>query len=354
MRRFLRVGAIPPTLRDGKGKAAATENVKAHAEPRAKEFPGHWSEPDVRGLLHATFGHVCAYCGRDLSKDAPAGQVEHYRPKGAVTGDDDGGYWWLAYEFENYTLSCSTCNNRYKRTRFPLLSGRPRVTFDTRDQLATEARALLHPCEDDVEKALCVDIKKTFLNISIGSDLDETLAQRADTVLRIWDKFYDTRFIQARREVLSKVLECIEQGKVEDARRAASRYAPHSQIARAVLQQENIQVPTADEELGWLTRQLVETLDVALALTEEDLQRKDAQNDAEGMCYALAGLLLAPPVGSPETVRHILEEAELLDDIDSYAQKLNAPSVPASVDGANVHAREVIRLARLLAGEAEQ
>ena len=251
-----------------------------------------------------------------------------HRPTNAVTGDKaHGGYWWLAYQFENYALTCSTCNNR-KRTQFPLLSGKPRVTFDTRAQLATEARALLAPCEDDVDQALCIDIHKPFLDISVGSNLDETLAQRAATVLRIWDKFGDSRFIQARRKVFDEVHKDIADGNWENARRAASRYSPHSQVARAILQEKNIQIPTADEELAWLTQQLVDFLDVALALTEEDLQRKDAINDVDAMCYALAALLLAPPVGSAETVRKILDQEELLDFIESFAKKLNPPVIP--------------------------
>ncbi len=37
------------------------------------------------------------------------------------------GYWWLAYQFENYLFSCSSCNNA-KGNCFPVKTPRPSVT----------------------------------------------------------------------------------------------------------------------------------------------------------------------------------------------------------------------------------
>ena len=52
----------------------------------------------------------CAYCEANTQVVAH-GDVEHYRPKSI--------YWWLAYCYENYLVSCAICNEVHKRDRFP-------------------------------------------------------------------------------------------------------------------------------------------------------------------------------------------------------------------------------------------
>ena len=86
----------------------------------------------------------CGYCeiavigGQD-------GDVEHYAPKSELAGlgADSGtwgaespnssrvrgrklvelsgsGYWWLAYSWSNYLLACAVCNQKWKKTIFPV------------------------------------------------------------------------------------------------------------------------------------------------------------------------------------------------------------------------------------------
>jgi hypothetical protein len=73
------------------------------------------------------------------------GDVEHYRPKNAVWSlnepgeeledlvnvrgrkfnkDFDSGYWWLAYSWDNYLVSCPTCNQKWKSALFPIAESR--------------------------------------------------------------------------------------------------------------------------------------------------------------------------------------------------------------------------------------
>lgn len=52
----------------------------------------------------------CAYCEANTQVVAHD-DVEHYRPKSI--------YWWLAYCYENYLVSCAICNEVYKRDQFP-------------------------------------------------------------------------------------------------------------------------------------------------------------------------------------------------------------------------------------------
>ncbi|TFH89246.1 hypothetical protein [Vibrio ouci] len=84
----------------------------------------------------------CGYCEMPLSD---YGDVEHYRPKSVVDDiDSEGserealmnvsgrkfkksckyGYWWLAYDWDNYLLSCKLCNQPWKRALFPIQGGR--------------------------------------------------------------------------------------------------------------------------------------------------------------------------------------------------------------------------------------
>lgn len=90
----------------------------------------------------------CGYC--DM-KATEVGDVEHYRPKSAIyslktqgheqdglqnvkgrTYEDDceHGYWWMAYDWNNYLYACSICNRTWKNALFPLENGRERLTGD--------------------------------------------------------------------------------------------------------------------------------------------------------------------------------------------------------------------------------
>ena len=117
-------------------------------------FRSHWTAPDVKGLLHAIQGRICAYCGVATS----GLDVDHFRPKGTIKDEEaPGGYWWLAYECSNYFLGCTACNRIRKKTSFPLLPGSVRCTYDTRGTIAAEERVLLDPAEDPVDEWLTID-----------------------------------------------------------------------------------------------------------------------------------------------------------------------------------------------------
>lgn len=98
----------------------------------AQQYPpsGHESRPydsrykytDVRDALDKIYHGKCAYC----ETFDPSPHVEHYRPK-------RGGYYWLAYSWDNLIISCSKCNTT-KGDKFPLIG--QNVTFGgTSDEL---------------------------------------------------------------------------------------------------------------------------------------------------------------------------------------------------------------------------
>lgn len=81
------------------------EERKAQADSRySKERSKEWFTPITGALKSADVR--CMYC----SSDSPS-HVEHYRPRARFPE--------LTFDYENYLLSCSICNN-YKGSRFPL------------------------------------------------------------------------------------------------------------------------------------------------------------------------------------------------------------------------------------------
>lgn len=111
------------------------------------EPPPHWK--DYKSHLRTAQGQgKCGWCERDTATSP--GDVEHYRPKGKVTGFSGSrwenpetlyanggsypdlvpaqpyGYWRQAYNWDNWVLACEICNRGWKKTLFPLdASGQP-------------------------------------------------------------------------------------------------------------------------------------------------------------------------------------------------------------------------------------
>ncbi len=90
---------------------------------------------EVREILLSLYHDKCAYCESKEFKP----EVEHYRPKGGVTGVDHKGYYWLAYEWTNLIPSCHDCNtNGGKHNKFPIIDEAERVKappFDSDEKL---------------------------------------------------------------------------------------------------------------------------------------------------------------------------------------------------------------------------
>jgi hypothetical protein len=132
----------------------------------------------------APFYGKCAYCEHPLSDFQP-GDIEHFRPKAAITDEDDQkiyllddqgqqildednnpklhpGYYWLGYDWCNLIPSCTVCNrpqseNLGKRSRFPVADKHAQIPGDE----AKEKPLLINPASqdenDDPDKHLFVD-----------------------------------------------------------------------------------------------------------------------------------------------------------------------------------------------------
>ncbi|MCA9708705.1 MAG: hypothetical protein KDK70_22845 [Myxococcales bacterium] len=96
------------------------EIIEAGGVPSEDDFAPVWRV--YRDLLGEAQHDKCAYCETRF-RASYRGAVEHHRPKTAIqeitrlTRDRivpgptrRPGYWWLAYRFENWVLSCFDCN----------------------------------------------------------------------------------------------------------------------------------------------------------------------------------------------------------------------------------------------------
>ena len=116
---------------------------------------GHWRDGRVKPVLSALSDGNCWYCESSLARQH--GDVDHFRPKGAVEEDEHHpGYWWLTFNPTNFRLSCVICNQAStqdgaragKRDRFPLLDGSPRASLPT-DDYRLERPVFLDPTNAD-------------------------------------------------------------------------------------------------------------------------------------------------------------------------------------------------------------
>ncbi len=100
----------------------------------------------IKNALKAAQHDKCCFCeGRADAHHA--GDVEHYRPKGAVTVPGrkiKPGYYWLAYAWANLYYACADCNQYRKRSQFPLNDETARA-LDHHGRIDAEAPLILDP-----------------------------------------------------------------------------------------------------------------------------------------------------------------------------------------------------------------
>ncbi len=124
MRYVPRTGVGEPAFLSAPNQTVADERKKALAYYRPPSHPPGvhvrirpsfkpyeaYKGQDVVVALADLFKNKCAYCESEVAANNGE-EIEHYRPKGGVTDDDDhNGYWWLASEWTNLLLSCTGCN----------------------------------------------------------------------------------------------------------------------------------------------------------------------------------------------------------------------------------------------------
>lgn len=120
---------------------------------------------DFFNLLPENIKNKCWYCETEEIRSDKS--IDHFRPKGKV--DDElshDGYWWLAFDWDNYRCACTFCNSRRnfeetnggKGCKFPLVNKKTRIfTPNDDDNTDGELPNFLDPFDPDDEKLLWFD-----------------------------------------------------------------------------------------------------------------------------------------------------------------------------------------------------
>lgn len=182
-------------------------------------------------LLPEALKKKCWYCeAEEIRSDVP---VDHFRPKNRVEEErEHNGYWWLAYDWENYRCACTFCNSRRnfeeteggKACRFPLENPDSRA-FTPADtaQLLGERPSFLDPFNSDDEKLLWFD------NDGLPMPRPGASKEQSQKVENSIDIFHlhEARIVRARNkvrvEVEQQVKKIRENNDVQSAKNTLKR-----------------------------------------------------------------------------------------------------------------------------------
>ncbi len=146
-----------------------------------------WRNKKVTDELFDSHHEKCCYCERKRDRSSEM-DVEHYRPKGGVHGEDHKGYWWLVYTWNNLLWSCIACNRRYKGTHFTLLPGSERA-HDEESDLDLELPYLINPKLESPEHFISFHIDRGggryFISAMPRGDIGSDEKKRAEETIGI-------------------------------------------------------------------------------------------------------------------------------------------------------------------------
>ena len=191
----------------------AVSDYADHVAPLISEalykYPKAW--------LMAAFNGKCAFCEARIDANQP-GDVEHFRPKGAVHEDDGSaasfvtqggaktshpGYFWLAYEWSNLLIACKICNSSGKRNFFPLARADARALAPSK--MDAEEPLFINPREidpaphlrfDDTGMAIPLTPEGTKCVTLLGLNRDPLVDERKETYDNVklkFEKYMDTK-----------------------------------------------------------------------------------------------------------------------------------------------------------------
>ena len=248
-----------------------------------------WRNEEVIGALLAMQGQVCAYCQGVLSH-SDLGDVEHFRPKSK--------YWWLAYTFRNYFLTCSRCNRTYKRSEFPV-HGRQKPALTPDLNLQSEKRLFIEPTEDPIKDWFVLKEEQDLFFIEPSSKLGKNSleARRVKKTIELLKLNELVEVVTDRTNAFFETIEVAEAIKAGDASQKDTligltcRFAPHHLAARKALQLVGQDLlPSEDDENLWLMSKLTAKLKTVGAILDRDPDSKLAKGRKSRSLWALSVL----------------------------------------------------------------
>ncbi len=240
------------------GGFRALPRVAPDGSQRDAKPPSLWG--DVKIVYMRLQRFKCIYCERALAGEEGKIEhdVEHYRPKNAVKpwrapkdhppvthvggGAADTGYYWLAYELENYAVSCKPCNSTLKRSYFPVASNRGNATDTMLDLDRDEQPYLIFPMREDPAQLITFHGATAVPRHNAGADYVRAITTIALFRLNTTPELIDERFRLIR--LLSSALELVACSPRQGARDRAllniadltGEHAPHSACGKAFLE----------------------------------------------------------------------------------------------------------------------
>lgn len=180
---------------------------------------------DFYNLLPDYLKRKCWYCeAEEIRSDMP---IDHFRPKNKVEDDEQhDGYWWLAFDWQNYRCACTFCNSRRifdeteggKACRFPLENPTERA-FTPTDQikLNNERPYFLDPFNLDDEKLLWFDNDGKPMAKPSATIEQQTKVKNSIEIFHL----HESRIARARNQVRLEVERQVRKIKDNDNPQAA-------------------------------------------------------------------------------------------------------------------------------------
>ena len=191
---------------------------------------------DFRTHFERIYGAKCWYT--ESKNPGTDDDIDHYRPKGALVGQDDhDGYWWEAFNWRNFRLSCHRANRlrtnpdtgdvHGKGAWFPLLKEADRCR-EPKDDLDQEQPTLLDPTDPGDAAILTFD-QDGRVALAPGLEGDPNAQRRFEDSRKFLHLDWPM-FLEERQSLFAKI-----HWKVTEGDQAGTKAANGDHTARAWL-----------------------------------------------------------------------------------------------------------------------
>lgn len=175
-----------------------------------------WTDNRIRDWLLKQFNNKCWYT--EAFESVSPIHVDHYRPKGRVKdldGKESTGYWWLAFDWDNYRISGHLINSK-KSDSFPIVEGVRAIEFDV-VTLKLEAPLLIDPIKEE-SRLVSYERDEDACVAVPSADISEAEKFRAEKTIELLGLNRLTRLNQKRAEFWDDCLMAIAdyKGGAED------------------------------------------------------------------------------------------------------------------------------------------
>jgi len=164
-----------------------------------------WIDDRIRNWLLSQFNNKCWYS--EAQDSVSSIHVDHYRPKGRVKqqlgAEFEGGYWWLAFDWNNYRI-CGQLLNVKKGDLFPIIEG-ARCTSTNSVSLELEAPVLIDPCSDQA-RLISYEKDEDACIAVIAGGVREPDRTRAEKTIEILGLNLRSRLNEKRNEFWDKCM----------------------------------------------------------------------------------------------------------------------------------------------------